>query len=74
MALVANTHGRQWHAVLTEKTVTGTTVITVAVGAVTVRVHSDEALRCYLLAWTQADALGAVFDTLTDVMSAAPGY
>jgi hypothetical protein len=74
MALVANMHGRQWHAVLTEQTVNDTTVITVAVGAVTVRVHTAEALRCYLLAWTQADALGAVFDTIADVMSAAPGY
>jgi hypothetical protein len=74
MALVCNLYGRQWHAVLSEQTVTGNTVITVAVGAVTVRVYTAEALRCYLLAWTQADALGAVFDQISDVIAAAPGW
>lgn len=74
LALVRNVYGRQWHAVLAEQTSTGSVVITVAVGAVTVRVHSAEALRSYLLAWTRAEALGSVFDSLDDVMTAAPGY
>jgi len=36
--------------------------ISVVVGAVTVRVHTSEALRCYVDAWTRAERLGAVLD------------
>jgi len=32
------------------------------VGAVTVRVHSSAALRCYLLAWSCARALAVILD------------
>jgi len=32
------------------------------VGAVTVRVHSSAALRCYLLAWNRAQALAVILD------------
>ena len=37
-------------------------VLSVRVGAVTVRVHSSEALRCYLLAWSRARALAVILD------------
>lgn len=62
LALVCNLYGRQGHTVVTERNVAGIAVITVTVGAVTVRIHSSEALRCYLEAWTQAAGLTAVFE------------
>lgn len=44
----------------------GVRIFSVVVGAVTVRVHSSEALRCYLLAWTRAQALADVLDPPAD--------
>lgn len=43
------------------------------VGAVTVRVHSSEALRCYLLALNRPQALGAVLDPPGDPLVDVPG-
>jgi len=37
-------------------------VLSVVVGAVTVRVHSSAALRCYLLAWNRAQALAVILE------------
>ncbi len=37
-------------------------VLSVVVGAVTVRVHSSAALRCYLLAWSRARALAVILE------------
>ena len=40
----------------------GGPVLTVIVGAVTVRVHTTSALASYLAAWTQAEALAGILD------------
>ena len=46
-------------------------MVVVVVGAV--RVHSSEALRCYLLAWTRAEALAAILDPPADPLQDLPG-
>ncbi len=51
----------QQHAVTVEAG-QSTRVLSVRVGAVTVRVHSSAALRCYLLAWSCARALAVILD------------
>jgi len=59
--VVCTVFGGQQHAVTIEPA-QGGPVLSVVVGAVTVRVHSSAALRCYLLAWNRAQALAAILD------------
>jgi len=62
MVVLCNTAGRQRHVVTAETDTGGRRALSVVVGAVTVRVHTTEALRCYLHAWTRAAALAGIFD------------
>ncbi len=55
VTVVCTVFGGQQHAVTVEAG-QRTRVLSVVVGAVTVRVHSSAALRCYLLAWSRAQA------------------
>jgi len=59
--VVCTVFGAQQHAVTIEPA-QGGRVLSVVVGAVTVRVHSSAALRCYLLAWRRAQALAPILD------------
>jgi len=61
VTVVCTVFGAQQHAVTIEPA-QGGPVLSVVVGAVTVRVHSSAALRCYLLAWNRAQALAAILD------------
>ena len=72
LMLVCSVFGGQRHTV-TGAATGGVRVLSVVVGAVTVRVHSSEALRCYLLAWTRAQALAAVLDPPADPLLDLPG-
>jgi len=60
VSVVCTVFGAQQHAVTVEAG--QPTVLSVRVGAVTVRMHSSEALRCYLLAWSRAQALAVILD------------
>jgi len=59
VTVVCTVFGGQQHAVTVEAG-QRTRVLSVVVGAVTVRVHSSAALRCYLLAWNRAQALAVI--------------
>ncbi len=59
--VVCTVFGAQQHAVTAEPE-QGGRVLSVVVGAVTVRVGSSAALRCYLLAWRRAQALAPILD------------
>jgi len=61
VTVVCTVFGAQQHAVTVEAG-QAARVLSVRVGAVTVRVHSSAALRCYLLAWNQAQALAVILD------------
>lgn len=61
-AVVLSVIGPQRSRVIGEPGAQGRGVISVTVGAVTVRVHTSEALRSHLQAWTRAAALAAVLD------------
>jgi len=61
VTVVCTVFGAQQHAVTIEPA-QGGPVLSVVVGAVTVRVHSSAALRCYLLAWNRAQALAVILD------------
>ncbi len=61
VSVVCTVFGGQQHAVTVEVG-QRTRVLSVVVGAITVWVHSSAALRCYLLAWSRAQALAAVLD------------
>jgi len=62
MAVVCNPFGKQRHTVTGETDPEGRSTLSVVVGAVTVRVHTSEALRAYLVAWTRAEALAGILD------------
>lgn len=66
LTLVCTVLGPQRTAVTGEVSPDGIGSISVVVGAVTVRALSSEAVRCYLLAWTRAETLGAILDDLPD--------
>ena len=59
--MVCTVFGAQQHAVTVEAGQSAR-VLSVVVGAVTVRVHSSAALRCHLLAWNRAQALAVILD------------
>ena len=61
--MLCNASGPQPYAVTRGTGSTGQAAVSVTVGAVTVRVHTSEALRAYLSAWTRAGPLAAVLDT-----------
>ncbi len=61
VTVVCTVFGGQQHAVTVEAG-QRTRVLSVVVGAVTVRVHSSAALRSYLLAWSRAQALAVILD------------
>ena len=61
VSVVCTVFGAQQHAVTVEAGQSAR-VLSVRVGAVTVRVHSSAALRCYLLAWNRAQALAVILD------------
>ncbi len=61
VSVVCTVFGGQQHAVTVEAGQSAR-VLSVVVGAVTVRVHSSAALRCYLLAWNRARALAVILD------------
>jgi len=65
MVVLCNTMGRQRHVVTADTDTAGRRALNVVVGAVTVRVHTTDALLCYLLAWTRAAALAGIFDPPT---------
>ena len=68
LALVCTVQGAQRHTVTGAGEPTGP-VLTVVVGAVTVRVHTTTALVSYLTGWTRADALAAILDTPTPALA-----
>ncbi len=61
VSVVCTVFGGQQHAITVEAG-QAARVLSVVVGAVTVRVHSSAALRCYLLAWSRARALAVILD------------
>ncbi len=61
VTVLCTVFGAQQHAVTVEAG-QAARVLSVVVGAVTVRVHSSAALRCYLLAWSRAQALAVILD------------
>jgi len=61
VTVVCTVFGAQQHAV-TVQAGQSARVLSVVVGAVTVRVHSSAALRCYLLAWNRAQALAVILE------------
>jgi type IV pilus biogenesis protein CpaD/CtpE len=61
-SVLTNVIGHQRHAITAETTPAGDPVLSVRVGALTVRVHTAPALRCYLTAWERAAALAPVLD------------
>ncbi len=61
LVVVVNAHGPQSRSVVAEPGPAGQAAITVTVGAVTTRVLTTEALRCYLQAWTRAATLAGIF-------------
>ena len=61
VSVVCTVFGAQQHAVTVEAGQRAR-VLNVVVGAVTVWVHSSAALRCYLLAWSRAQALAVILD------------
>jgi len=61
VSVVCTVFGAQQHAVTVEAGQRAR-VLSVVVGAVTVRVHSSAALRCYLLAWSRARALAVILE------------
>ena len=72
LMLVCTGFSEQRHTVTGEAT-GGVPVLSVVVGAVTVRVPSSEALRCYLPAWAHAQDLEAVLDPPADPLLDLPG-
>ncbi len=60
MALIANVSGLQRTHVTGQIDNSGAAVLTVIIGAISVRVFSSEALRSYLRAWTQAEPLAGI--------------
>ena len=66
MAVVCNSLGKQRHTVTGGTEPEGWGALSVVVGAVTVRVHTSEALRAYLVAWTRAQALAGILDDAED--------
>ena len=61
-SVVTNVFGHQRYAVIGETSVQGNPVLSVQVGALTVRVHTASALRCYLTAWNRAQSFAPVLD------------